>query len=92
MKSYHFVTVVVLFLVLSFITGPFSLAQAISLAQARKQVAADKDKTYYVWCLYEKKLLHKNPYKLKKAEKKAEKHRKEMGHGTQLLGDKPEEF
>lgn len=86
MKSHRFVIAAVFSLALSFMAGPFSSAQA------KKLVADDKDKTYYVWCLYEKKLVHKNPYKLKKAEKKAKKHRKEMGHGTQLLTEKPEEF
>ena len=60
------------------------------LVQAKQLDDADKDKTYYVWCLYEKKLVHKSPYKRKKAEKKAKRHREEMGHGTQLLTEKPE--
>lgn len=86
MKPHHFVIAAVFSLALSFMAGPFNPAQA------GKLVADDKDKTYYVWCLYEKKLVHKNPYKRKKAEKKAKKHRDKMGHGTKLLTEKPEEF
>jgi len=86
MKSQHIAIVTAFTLGLALLTGPNHAVQAKEL------VADDKDKTYYVWCLYEKKLVHKNPYKQKKAEKKAKKHREEMGHGTQLLTDKPEEF
>jgi len=84
MKSHRLIVVAAFFLALSFV------AATANPAQAREPVADDKDKTYYVWCLYEKKLVHKKSYKRKKAEKKAKKHREEMGHGTKLLTEKPE--
>lgn len=70
----------------------FSALVPLPVLAAKADAEKNKDQEYYIWCIYEKKLVSNSSYKLKKAEKRAKRHQQEKGHGTRLLKEKPAEF
>ena len=73
------------------VSAVFSTVMPLSAMAAKTDAGKNKNQEYYVWCIYEKKLVHKSSFKLEKAEKRAKRHQKEKGHGTKLLTEKPVE-